>query len=109
MCERVDLGNGNFAIVCGGHRMKKKSTAGEVQFPATSMRLEAAGYRLEYTRPCKRCGTLIEFWRTRAGKYAPLERQEKDPKHRRVSHFSTCPFANEFRKTDTQMDLFREK
>lgn len=109
MSERVDLGNGNFAIVCGGRRARKKAAVSkEIQFPATSKELEAAGYRYKYGRPCRRCGVMIEFWVTPARKWAPLERiaEERDGGKLRVSHFSTCPFANEFRRTDTQMDLF---
>jgi hypothetical protein len=106
MCERIDLGDGNFAIVCGGHRMRKKSAPAELHFPATNRQLKASRYKYFYSRPCKRCGVTIEFWQTPSKKWAPLERMKNDPENRIVSHFSTCPFANEFRKVDTQMDLF---
>lgn len=98
MCERVDLGNGQMAIVCGGRRMRKKSMPAEIHFPATNRQLKS--------RPCKRCGVTIEFWQTPLKKWAPLERMKNDPENRIVSHFSTCPFASEFRKNETQMVLF---
>ena len=106
MCERIDLANGNFAIACGGRRMHQKKKS-EVVFPAACKELDAAGYRLRYTRKCRRCKAVLEFWLTPAGKWTPLERLENEPEHRRVSHWSTCPFADEFRKTtDKQLDLF---
>lgn len=105
MCKRIDLGNGSFAIVCGGRSMHNKKPV-EVSLPATAVQLEAAGYLFKYTRPCRRCGVLLEFWLTPAKKWAPLERINSDREHRRLSHFSTCPFADEFRKLDNQMDLF---
>jgi hypothetical protein len=104
MCEYVKIGDG-VTIVCGGHRRPKKPVA-DLQFPATRLQLQAARYRYMYFRPCKRCGVEIEFWLTPSKKWAPLERMKDDPEHRRISHFSTCPFANEFRRTDAQGKLF---
>ena len=73
-----------------------------VTFPATRGELTAAGYEFVYTRPCKRCQRALEFWRTPENKYAPLEVLEGN---KLQSHFSTCPFADEFRRPK-QNELF---
>ena len=77
----------------------------KVTFPATSQELIHAGWRLTFSRNCKLCGVPIDFWWT-GKKYAPLER-DKEPPHKLRSHFETCPHAAQFRKPDTQGDLFK--
>ncbi|MGO9641497.1 MAG: hypothetical protein ACLP1Y_09370 [Candidatus Acidiferrales bacterium] len=111
MCIAVKMPDGSVAIVCGGHARNpepamKKRAAAEIQFPATVTRLEAAGYRFKYSRACRRCGAMIEFWLTPARKWAPLERLKESAYNERGSHFATCPFADEFRKTTTQLEMF---
>jgi len=147
VCERVDFGDGGFAIVCGSRRgrrarcefcknphaklcdyevasgktcdakicascaksigpdrdlcprhAKRGELLGKIKLPATREQLEAAGYREELSRLCKRCSRQIEFWRTPNGSLAPLEVEIVGGEWLRVSHFETCPFANEFRK-----------
>jgi hypothetical protein len=111
MCELIKVGD-TVMLVCGGHRRpagrstRKAAAKVVVQFPATSMRLSAAGYIFKYTRKCRRCGALLEFWLTPDKKWAPLQRMDADPERRRVSHFSNCPFAAEFRKGEPQLELF---
>lgn len=91
MCERIDLGNGQFAIVCGGHR---KSMKQKLTFPATHDQLKAAGWNLSFTRRCKLCNAMINFWRTPAGKTCPMDIGPEPVR----SHFETCPQAEKFRK-----------
>lgn len=53
--------------------------------------------------PCKACGAEIVFLRTAAGKLMPVDAEtvspedtEYEPESGHVSHFKTCPKANEF-------------
>jgi hypothetical protein len=53
---------------------------------------------------CQRCGAAIIFLPTAAGKHAPVDAETVpidaevfDPK-RMMSHFATCPYAEQFRK-----------
>jgi hypothetical protein len=66
-----------------------------ITFPARQQVLMAAGWRFNYTRRCRLCPAMLDFWWTPAGKMAPLEMQ---PDGRYVSHFATCPAAEKFRK-----------
>lgn len=95
MCQRVDLGNGQTAIVCGGRKPRPKVT-----LPATPDELRRAGWHIEVKRACRMCGTLLEFWRTRNEKLMPLEAVPTpgDGLWRLVSHFATCPHADKFRR-----------
>jgi hypothetical protein len=113
MCERVDLGDGNFAIVCGGRRMHKKSEA-IIHFPATAQQLKAAGWKAVYSRSCKLCRNPLEFWQKPEGKPMPLEAIQQDGVWMLASHWATCPFADKFRKpekqpTEKQLGLFGEQ
>jgi hypothetical protein len=162
MCERVDLGGGNFAIVCGGHRRRancefckarqhsrlcdfradpqsatcdakicdrcttriaggfdhcplhaglSEKAGAAMQFPATREALKKAGYQLEFARPCKKCAKPLEFHRTPADKLMPIEVGDDWLLY---SHFETCPFAEEFRRSapapeiERQAELFRK-
>lgn len=149
MCERVDLGNGNFAMVCGGHRRVAKCEfcrarphtrlcdmemldgktcdarmcdscatpgAGDLdhcpthsgkqvaavksppRFPASAQQLKNDGWRPQYSRSCKLCHNALEFWITPAGRLHPLEQVMEGNAWMLVSHFTTCPFADKFRK-----------
>lgn len=98
-CERLDLGDGKFAIICGGHR-RRPST---VNFPATRGELTAAGYKLKASRNCRLCGGHLEFWLTPKNKLAPLEVVAGN---KLQSHFATCPHAAKFRKPE-QEELFK--
>lgn len=68
-----------------------------MNFPATRGELSEARWELVYIRNCKRCAKSLEFWRTDKNKFAPLEVIEGN---KLQSHFSTCPFADEFRKKE---------
>ncbi len=83
-----------------------------IKFPATRSQVEVAGYAWQFSRPCKRCGKHLEFYRTPAGRLAPLEMTITNGNWLFISHFSTCPYAHEFRKPagegpeKKQRDLF---
>src|SRR5690348_7281660 len=101
MCERIDLGGGNFAIVCGGRRMHKKSS-GSVEFPASVQQLKSAGWKPQFSRSCRLCHNPLEFWTTPAGRSMPLEAVQRDGVWLLNSHWATCPFADKFRKPETK-------
>lgn len=94
MCQRIDLGDGNYAIVCGGRRVSKP----KLHLPATAEQLKAAGWRPLYSRACKLCHNPLEFWRTENGKPMPLESVIIEGTWLLASHWATCPFADKFRK-----------
>jgi hypothetical protein len=81
-------------------------------FPATREAMEKKGYyRNCYTR-CRGCNRPMEGWYSPAGHWMPMDPMER-PDSPAVSHFSTCPKANEFRKgparcTSPQSSLFAE-
>lgn len=156
MCEHVDLGDGSFAIVCGGRSRpalcqfckRNKHTklcdgdvgggktcdaqmcdvcathigtdrdlcpickgGDSVKFPASREELKKAGYKFEFARACKRCNAHLEFYRTPAKALSPMEAVIIDGVWLMDSHFKTCPFRDEFRKSapaikSTQGDLF---
>ena len=66
-----------------------------IEWPTTRHKLQLAGYRLQYARPCKLCAAKIEFWKTPAKKLIPLDRRPDDTF---MPHWATCPHAEEFRK-----------
>jgi hypothetical protein len=71
-----------------------------LRWPATRQELYAAGYQRELmrpARPCKRCGTRIEFWKTPDRQLMPIEVGKEDS-NELYCHFATCPHADEFRK-----------
>jgi len=94
VCQRIDLGDGNFAIVCGGRRAHRRPS---VKLPATRDEVEAGGWRKVEARRCKLCGVPIDIFRTLLGKNAPLEEVLVDGVRKYISHFATCPHANKFR------------
>lgn len=84
--------------------MAEKKSNG-ITWPAERQALSIRGYRLKYARPCRLCGTKIEFWSTPNHKLIPLEKTVNDL---RLPHHSTCPKAAEFQKkrAEGQGDLF---
>lgn len=50
------------------------------------------GYTFLQAKPCKGCGALIYWWETINGKPSPHDLDG-------TSHFATCPFREQFRKT----------
>lgn len=84
-----------------------------VKLPATREAIKQGGYKFEFARPCKRCGTHLEFYRTPAKALLPLEAVIVDGVWLMDSHFKTCPFRDEFKKASAapvakpdQGDLF---
>ena len=57
-----------------------------------------AGYKPSPSGECRACHTVIEFWTTPAGKQLPMDPMENDHSPA-ITHFATCPFAAQFRKT----------
>jgi hypothetical protein len=118
MCERVDLGNGQFAIVCGRRRSHRRAQVGaseakKLKLPATLEELKRAGWKWVTSRECKLCHTPLQFWRTTAGKLMPLEASMAEGVWILLSHWATCVFADKFRKPapkpvvpEKQGDLF---
>ena len=55
---------------------------------------------------CKKCNAQIEFIKTTAGKFMPVDIEPRvtivtdkgEVKTGRISHFATCPAADEFRR-----------
>jgi hypothetical protein len=56
---------------------------------------------------CKKCGAGIEFVQTKKGRLMPVDVNESIVKNKitgedesvKLSHFATCPYAGDFRKT----------
>jgi hypothetical protein len=88
------------AIICTGKQARRREKFMGLRWPATRNELYAAGYVREMNkpaRPCKRCGTRIEFWRTPANQLMPIE-VSKENDRELLCHFATCPHADEFRQ-----------
>jgi len=73
--------------------------------PDTKEGLEAIGYVFTNDGFCRKCGAQIEWWITNNEKRAPFDViVVKDTPlgpikaYKRVSHFASCPFADDFRK-----------
>lgn len=83
-----------------------------MKFPMTREQVKEAGYKFEFARPCKRCNAHLEFYRTPNNALSPLESVIIDAVWYMDSHFKTCPFRDEFKKSATtppkaeQGDLF---
>jgi hypothetical protein len=56
----------------------------------------------EVVSPCRACGTPIWFFKTKLGKFLPINRETGEP------HFADCPSANDFRKPRTGPKQGRE-
>ena len=95
MCERVDLGGGNFAIVCGMRRSRGRCV---VKLPATEEEIRGGGWSKQFERACRLCHTPLIFYRTLDGKLMPTEMILVDGQTKIASHFATCPHALNFRK-----------
>jgi hypothetical protein len=92
--------NGDVGIICYWTPRRRKNVS--PTWPMTRKQLYAAGYNrmMEIpARPCKRCGTRIEFWRTPEDHIMPIE-ENREHKDEMLCHFSTCPHAAEFRKPE---------
>jgi hypothetical protein len=68
-----------------------------MSFPETRELMQEAGYkRLYYTR-CRGCRGPMEWWVTPNQKRIPMNPMAW-PHSPAVSHFATCPKADDFRK-----------
>lgn len=77
--------------------------------PTSKSDLEATGYLFDSEGHCRGCGEPIEWWITPKGKKMPMSvievRERESPiapilRIDRVSHFSNCPSADDFRRHD---------
>lgn len=86
-----------------------------MKFPMTREQVKEAGYKYEFSRACRRCNQHLEFYRTPNKALSPLEPVIIDGVWYMDSHFKTCPYRDEFKKSGTakkkpdQGDLFGEK
>lgn len=65
-------------------------------FPTTRLELKLAGYDFIAIKTCP-CGATMELWDTPAGKTMPMNPMESDQSEA-VSHWATCPKAQQFRR-----------
>jgi hypothetical protein len=80
-------------------------------FPKTLDELREAGYKFEDDSECRSCGAAVEWWKTPRGKMMPFDHGTA------ISHFSTCPNADQHRKPEPSkittatldMDWLREQ
>ena len=68
-------------------------------FPATKEAMMRAGYTYATNKVCP-CGAAMELWTTPDNKTMPMNPmpEEESPA---VSHFATCPKAQQFRRHKT--------
>lgn len=68
-----------------------------MSLPKTRAELETAGYKVSNYGRCSGCRAAIEWWTTPIGARAPMNPMPH-PESEVISHFATCPNANQFRK-----------
>lgn len=68
-------------------------------FPPTHRELVEVGYTLTGLGQCRGCEADIEWWKTPEDKFIPMNRM-LDENSEVVSHWATCPKANQFRKEE---------
>lgn len=66
-----------------------------MSFPMTLDELRKAGYRFLEHSHCKACRSVIEWWKTPAGKHMPMDVTDAGVAQ---AHWATCPRAAQFRK-----------
>lgn len=66
-------------------------------FPKDANEMKAAGYVFDNDSACRGCGEEIEWWKTPGGKAMPFNPM-KAGSDKAVTHFTTCPEADSFRK-----------
>lgn len=66
-------------------------------FPKTRDEMVAQGYKFSNHGQCKACKEQLEWWETPAGKRMPFNLMQ-DGSSEAVTHFRTCPNADQFRK-----------
>ena len=59
------------------------------------------GYKPLPSGECRACHQVIEFWTTPSGHRIPMNPMETDDSPA-ITHFATCEFANQFRKTEAR-------
>lgn len=66
-------------------------------FPKTEDELTAAGYAVEQeTARCRKCQAPIRWYRTPKDRLIPMDLPDDTGEVK--AHFTTCPFADEFRR-----------
>jgi hypothetical protein len=68
-----------------------------VPFPKTRDEMIAAGYKFQNVSRCKACQAEIEWFETPRAKKMPFNEMPSG-NSLAISHFSTCPEADLFRK-----------
>jgi len=71
-----------------------KQPAGDMGFPTTIGSAVKRGFGYIGTSKCKYCGAPIDWWKLPSGKKMPVN--ESDTEF--VTHFKTCPHADEARR-----------
>jgi hypothetical protein len=66
-------------------------------FPATCKAMMEAGYKRSTYSRCVACHTAMEWWLTPRGRPIPMDSMPSEDSPA-VSHFATCPNADQFRK-----------
>jgi hypothetical protein len=65
-------------------------------FPPTQQALIEAGYKYTAHKVCP-CGAEMELWLTPVGTTIPMNPM-RSPEAQAISHFATCPKAQQFRR-----------
>lgn len=68
-----------------------------MSFPLDEEGMRTAGYRFLDRGECDACHKLIEWWRTPKGRQMPMNSMPT-PESPAVSHWATCPAADQFQK-----------
>ena len=69
-----------------------------MKLPATEDELRAGGWSMVASRPCRLCKMPLDFFRTLTGSLMPCEMILDGNVRKYVSHFATCPHADQFKK-----------
>lgn len=72
--------------------------------PPTWTELEAAGYIWESRTTCKACAREIEWWRSPAGRWIPIE-LVAEMGGARMLHTMLCPKIDQFQKQAVKEEL----
>jgi hypothetical protein len=76
--------------------------------PPTWTELEEAGYVWQSRTTCKLCGKEIEWWRSPAGRWIPVERVQEVHGARMV-HTMLCPNADQFQRQAVKEELKQDE
>jgi len=84
---------------------EKQQKAGGGRIPPSGVKIAPALFNSDYREvPCRSCGELVVWMKTKNGKNMPVNAKTAkfgdalfDSSKGHVSHFATCPNANEHR------------